>query len=144
MLACGALSTGSGNARRLELSAAAKVNLALEILSRRAYGYHEIATVMQTVDLSDWLTLEDADTIDCRVTAPGVPEDGGNLAVRAARALAEAAGVARGARITRYNRIPVAAGLGGGSADAAARPSAASRLSCSSSNRSSQRCCSCS
>ena len=59
MIACDAL--GSGNARRLVLSAAAKVNLALEVLRRRSDGYHEIATVMQTVDLSDRLILEDAD-----------------------------------------------------------------------------------
>ena len=53
MLACDALSKGSAHARRLELSASAKVNLALEVLSRRPDGYHEIATVMQTVDLAD-------------------------------------------------------------------------------------------
>ncbi len=92
----------------------------LEVLGRRADGYHEIATVMQTVDLSDRVILEEADTFDCRATVAGVPADGSNLAVRAARALAEAAGVARGARVTLDKRIPVAAGLGGGSADAAA------------------------
>lgn len=118
MLRYGVLSTGSG--RRLALSAAAKVNLVLEVLGRRADGYHEIATVMQTVDLSDRLILEDADTIACRATGFGVPTDDRNLAVRAARALAEAAGTARGVRITLDKRIPVAAGLGGGSSDAAA------------------------
>jgi 4-diphosphocytidyl-2-C-methyl-D-erythritol kinase len=102
------------------LSAAAKVNLALEVLSKRADGYHEIATVMQTVDLSDRLILEDAETLALRVSAPGVPTDSTNLAVRAALALREAAGVARGARITLDKRVPVAGGLGGGSADAAA------------------------
>ena len=118
MIACGAL--GSGNARRLELSAAAKVNLALEVLRRRSDGYHEIATVMQTVDLSDRLVLEDADVLEVRTSAPGVPTDERNLAYRAAAALRDAAGVARGARITLDKRIPVAAGLGGGSTDAAA------------------------
>ncbi|OLC17717.1 MAG: 4-(cytidine 5'-diphospho)-2-C-methyl-D-erythritol kinase [Candidatus Rokubacteria bacterium 13_1_40CM_69_27] len=102
------------------LSAAAKVNLALEVLSKRADGYHEIATVMQTVDLSDRLILEDAETLELRVSAPGVPTDSTNLAVRAALALREAAGVTRGTRITLDKRIPVAGGLGGGSADAAA------------------------
>ena len=48
----------------MELNAAAKVNLALEVLSRRPDGYHEIATVMQTVDLSDRLVLEDADDLE--------------------------------------------------------------------------------
>jgi 4-diphosphocytidyl-2-C-methyl-D-erythritol kinase len=120
MLACGALSTGSGLARRLELSAAAKVNLALEVLSRRPDGYHEIATVMHAVDLSDRLVLEDADALEVRTSAPGVPTDERNLAYRAAAALRKAAGIARGARITLDKRIPVAAGLGGGSTDAAA------------------------
>jgi 4-diphosphocytidyl-2-C-methyl-D-erythritol kinase len=114
------LSKGSGSSRRLLLSAAAKVNLALEVLSKRADGYHEIATVMQAVDLSDRLTLEDADTSALLTRAPGVPSDATNLALRAALALREAAGVDRGVRITLDKRIPVAAGLGGGSADAAA------------------------
>ncbi len=118
MLRYDVLSTGSG--RRLALSTAAKVNLVLEVLGRRADGYHEIATVMQTVDLSDRLTLEDADALTCRATASGVPTDDRNLAMRAARALAEAAGTTHGARITLDKRIPVAAGLGGGSSDAAA------------------------
>jgi 4-diphosphocytidyl-2-C-methyl-D-erythritol kinase len=120
VIAFGALSKGSGNARRLELSAAAKVNLALEVLRRRPDGYHEIATVMHAVDLSDRLALEDADVIEIHTRAPGVPSDGQNLAYRAAAALREAAGVARGVRITLDKRIPVAAGLGGGSTDAAA------------------------
>jgi 4-diphosphocytidyl-2-C-methyl-D-erythritol kinase len=120
MLACDALSTESGRARRLELSAAAKVNLALEVLSRRPDGYHEIATVMQTVDLSDRLVLEDADVLEVRTSTPGVPTDERNLAYRAAAVLREAAGIACGARITLDKRIPVAAGLGGGSTDAAA------------------------
>jgi 4-diphosphocytidyl-2-C-methyl-D-erythritol kinase len=114
------LSKGSGSSRRLLLSAAAKVNLALEILAKRPDGYHEIATVMQTVDLSDRLTLDDADAPELLTSAPGVTSDATNLALRAALALREAAGVDRGVRITLDKRIPVAAGLGGGSADAAA------------------------
>jgi 4-diphosphocytidyl-2-C-methyl-D-erythritol kinase len=96
------------------------VNLALEVLAKRPDGYHEIATVMQTVDLSDRLTLDDADTPELLTSAPGVTTDATNLALRAAVALREAAGVDRGVRITLDKRIPVAAGLGGGSADAAA------------------------
>jgi len=71
------------------------------------------------VDLSDRITLEDADVLEL-ASSPGVPADGRNLALQAATALREAAGVTRGARITLDKRIPVAAGLGGGSADAAA------------------------
>lgn len=120
MLSCDVLSKRSGTARRLVLNAAAKINLTLEVLGRRTDGYHEIATVMQTVDLSDRLVVEDADVLELRTTASDVPTDGTNLALRAAAALRDGAGVSRGARITLEKRIPVAAGLGGGSADAAA------------------------
>jgi 4-diphosphocytidyl-2-C-methyl-D-erythritol kinase len=102
------------------LRAAAKVNLALEVLDRRADGYHEIATVMQTVDLADRLTLEESDALELACHAPGVPTDRSNLALRAAFSLRDAAGGDRGVRITLDKRIPVAAGLGGGSSDAAA------------------------
>jgi len=120
VLACRVLSKGSGTAHRLVVSAAAKVNLALEVLSRRADGYHEIVTVMQAVDLSDRLTLEDAPAIEVRTSALDVPTDERNLAYRAAAVLREAAKVEHGVRITLDKRIPVAAGLGGGSTDAAA------------------------
>ena len=120
MLSCDVLSKRSGTARRLVLNAAAKINLTLEVLGRRTDGYHEIVTVMQSVDLSDRLVVEDADVLELRTTASDVPTDGTNLALRAAAALRDGAGVSRGARITHEKRIPVAAGLGGGSADAAA------------------------
>src|SRR5262245_404181 len=120
MLSCDVLSKRSGTARRLVLNAAAKINLTLEVLGRRNDGYHEIVTVMQTVDLSDRLVVEDANVLELRSTASAVPTDGTNLALRAAVALRDRSGVSRGARITLEKRIPVAAGLGGGSADAAA------------------------
>jgi len=121
------LSKGIGRARRLVLNAAAKVNLILEVLGKRDDGYHELVTVMQAVDLSDRITLEDADVLEL-ASSPGVPADGRNLALRAAMALREAAGVTRGARITLDKRIPVAAGLGGGSTDAAAVLAGLNRL----------------
>jgi 4-diphosphocytidyl-2-C-methyl-D-erythritol kinase len=114
------LSSGSKRGRRIELIAAAKVNLALEVLGRRADGYHEIVTVMQAVDLSDRIVLEAAEAFELRTTAPGIPTDASNLALSAATRLRDAAGVHRGVRITLDKRIPVAAGLGGGSTDAAA------------------------
>ena len=120
MLSFGVLSKRSGKPRRLVVSAAAKVNLALEVLGRRDDGYHEIATVMQAVDLSDRLELEDGDVLELRTTASDVPTDGTNLALKAALTLREMSGARRGARITLDKRIPVAAGLGGGSTDAAA------------------------
>jgi 4-diphosphocytidyl-2-C-methyl-D-erythritol kinase len=114
------LSSRSERRRRIELSAAAKVNLALEVLGRRADGYHEVVTVMQAVELSDRVVLEDVERLELRTRAPGIPTDASNLALRAALALREAAGIERGVRITLDKRIPVAAGLGGGSTDAAA------------------------
>ena len=117
------------------------MNLALEILGRRADGFHEIVTVMQAVELADRIVLEDSDALDLRIARLGrrspspatsggshdirttdreVPRDASNLALRAALALRQAAGVEDGVRITLDKRIPVAAGLGGGSADAAA------------------------
>lgn len=119
MLACRALSKGSGSARRLVLKTAAKVNLTLEVLGKRTDGYHEIATVMQAVDLSDRITLDDADDLELRSSFPDVPTDSRNSALRAAAALREAAAFRGGVRITLDKRIPVAAGLGGGSSDAA-------------------------
>ena len=102
------------------LSAAAKVNLVLEIRGKRADGYHELATVMQAVDLSDRLVLDEAPGLGLAVNTDGVPCDATNLALRAATTLREAAKIDRGVHITLDKRIPVAAGLGGGSSDAAA------------------------
>ncbi len=105
---------------RLVVNASAKVNLTLEVLGKRPDGYHEIATVMQAVDLSDQVVLEDARSLMLETDAAGVPTGADNLVMRAAVLLREAAGVDRGARIRLAKRIPVAAGLGGGSSDAAA------------------------
>jgi len=120
VIALRALSKGTGRARRVVLRAAAKVNLVLEVLGKRDDGYHELVTVMQAVDLSDRITLEDADVLELRCDAPGVPTDSTNLAMKAAMVLREAAEVTRGVRMTLDKHIPVGAGLGGGSADAAA------------------------
>ncbi len=109
------------------LTAAAKVNLVLEVLGKRPDGYHEIATVLQAVELCDRLVLEDAEDLALEVHGPA-PGDATNLALRAAAILREAAGVDRGARIRLDKRIPVAAGLGGGSADAAAVLAGLNRL----------------
>lgn len=102
------------------LRASAKVNLVLEVLGKRPDGYHELSTVMQAVDLFDRLTVEAAGTITLETSEPGLPTDDRNLVVRAARLLRAAAGVDAGARMVLDKRIPVAAGLGGGSSDAAA------------------------
>jgi 4-diphosphocytidyl-2-C-methyl-D-erythritol kinase len=102
----------------VRIAAPAKVNLSLEILGRRPDGYHEILSVMQTVSLADELTLEGSDGVRVRVAGAELPED--NLVVRAASRLRDGFRVPAGCSITLEKRIPVAAGLGGGSSDAAA------------------------
>ena len=110
----------------MRLAAHAKVNLTLEVLGTRPDGYHELRSVVSTIPLHDDVELWDAPAGEVTVEmvgdgmeVPRVPCEA-NLAVRAARALQEASGVARGVRIRIVKRIPVGAGLGGGSADAAA------------------------
>jgi len=119
VVACAALSKRSRGRRELVLRTSAKVNLALEVLGKRADGYHEIATVLQAVDLFDRMVMEAADGLSLQTDDPELPTDDGNLVMRAARLLQKAAGIEAGARIRLKKRIPVAAGLGGGSSDAA-------------------------
>ena len=99
--------------------APAKINLALEILGRRPDGFHEIASVIQAVGLYDELRVAPAETLrfTCDRSALASAD---NLVVRAARALQNATGCRRGTELRLYKGIPVAAGLGGGSSDAAA------------------------
>ena len=121
--------SGSLERSSLNIRAAAKVNLGLEVLGKRADGYHELSTILMAVDLSDHLRLETAPKeISLRVPRGAVPEDQTNLAWRAALLLKEALGVERGVRITLRKTIPVAAGLGGGSSDAAALLAGLNRL----------------
>ncbi len=103
----------------LVVNAYAKVNLTLEVLGRRPDGYHEIVSVMQTVDLHDVVELTPADDLALECDRPEL-ETPDNLALRAAAALRAEAGVRDGARVRLRKAIPVSAGLGGGSSDAAA------------------------
>ena len=111
----------------IALEAHAKVNLTLEVLGRRDDGYHDIASVMQTVDLCDHVTLEPADEVTLECDQPQL-QSADNLAFRTACLLRERAGVADGVRIVIEKSIPVAAGLGGGSSDAAATLNGLNRL----------------
>lgn len=104
----------------LIVRAPAKVNLGLEVLGRRSDGYHEIVTILQTIDLADQLAFELAADLALETDHPGLARAEENLVLKAARLLRGAAGLDQGARIRLEKRIPVAAGLGGGSADAAA------------------------
>ncbi len=114
----------------VELPARAKVNLFLRVLARDESGYHGIETLLCLVDLADTVRAERRDgrgvTIDVAGAEVGPPEQ--NLAVRAAAAVLEAVGHRFSIHLTLTKRIPVRAGLGGGSSDAAAALHAANRL----------------
>lgn len=104
----------------LTLPAPAKLNLFLHITGRNTDGYHELQSVMQFVTLADELTFALEDTADITLEtayAEVAAED--NLVYRAARLLQQHAAVTRGAHITLHKHIPVGAGMGGGSSDAA-------------------------
>ena len=102
----------------------AKVNLQLSVGPRRRDGYHELATVFHAVDIFDELTARHSDEgIELTLSGEGadtLPTDDGNLAYRAATLLADTAGVSDGVRLHIEKSIPIAGGMAGGSADAAA------------------------
>lgn len=106
----------------ITLDAPAKVNLFLRVLAREADGWHGLETLFCRIRLADTLTAEatDAEGVDLRVDGADTGPAEDNLATRAARAVLEATGRRFGVRLQLTKRIPVAAGLGGGSADAAA------------------------
>ena len=108
--------------KSLTLKAPAKVNYLLDVIRRRPDGYHDLRMVMQRVNLCDELTISLADTAEITVTCgkDGVPDGPGNIAWKAARAMLDLAGGGQGVIIDIVKNIPVAAGLGGGSSDAAA------------------------
>jgi 4-diphosphocytidyl-2-C-methyl-D-erythritol kinase len=101
----------------MRLFAQAKINWTLEVLGRRRDGYHEVSTVLQTVSTGDLLEIEPAEELRLEVTGEHEASED-DLVLRAARALDDGKG--RGATIRLAKMVPVAAGLGGGSSDAAA------------------------
>lgn len=107
--------------RTLILQAPAKVNYRLDVLRRRPDGYHDLRMIMQRFDLCDDIQITLSDTPGIRVTCgrEGVPDGPGNIAWRAADELLSLAGREVGVDIVITKRIPVAAGLGGGSSDCA-------------------------
>lgn len=105
----------------MHLNAYAKINWSLNTVGVRADGYHLLDMIMQSVALHDDIEIEPADALTLRVDgAVRVPANADNLALRAAEVLRQRAGVTAGAAIRLHKRIPVGAGLGGGSSDAAA------------------------
>ncbi|AGK99732.1 4-(cytidine 5'-diphospho)-2-C-methyl-D-erythritol kinase [Desulfoscipio gibsoniae] len=102
------------------VKAYAKINLLLDVLGTRPDGYHELVTVMQTLELHDTVVITKAREIELIVEGADLPCGRDNLAFRAADLLRRQVGYAGGASIKLIKRIPLAAGLAGGSADAAA------------------------
>jgi 4-diphosphocytidyl-2-C-methyl-D-erythritol kinase len=107
--------------KKLQLKAPAKVNYRLDVLGKRADGYHDLRMIMQRVDLCDEIEITLSERPGIRVVCgrAGVPDGPGNIAWRAADALVKLSGRAVGIDIAITKKIPVAAGLGGGSSDAA-------------------------
>lgn len=103
----------------LWLQAPAKLNLTLDVVRRRPDGYHDIVSVMVPLALHDKVGLDEARDLSLTVDQPVLSAGDDNLALAAARLLRAATGTQKGARIQLVKRIPVAAGLAGGSADAA-------------------------
>jgi 4-diphosphocytidyl-2-C-methyl-D-erythritol kinase len=102
----------------LVLPAYAKLNLTLDVIGRRPDGYHDIESVMQTISLHDLVSVERS---DCKVfDVVGPPIAGENLVLKAARELEAHIGQSLSFEIRLHKRIPIGAGLGGGSSDAAA------------------------
>ncbi|GCF07087.1 4-(cytidine 5'-diphospho)-2-C-methyl-D-erythritol kinase [Dictyobacter arantiisoli] len=99
----------------------AKINLTLDVLGKRPDGYHELATLMQTIDLYDTICLSriDEDRVDMVCNVPELSNEN-NLVIHAAQAIRQKLGLRQGLAIELHKRIPVAAGLGGGSSNAAA------------------------
>jgi 4-diphosphocytidyl-2-C-methyl-D-erythritol kinase len=100
--------------------APAKINLALDVLYRRPDGYHEVDMIMQSITLADELDFESSKIIELTCDRSDLPVDGQNLVWQAVRLIQTELGINKGVKITLHKKIPVAAGLAGGSADAAA------------------------
>ena len=104
----------------IEKQSPCKVNLLLNILGRRSDGFHELETVMHPVGICDRLAFaRNAGGVELTCSDPALPADGKNLVHRAATAFLQAAGIPEGVRIHLEKKIPLAAGLGGGSGNAA-------------------------
>jgi 4-diphosphocytidyl-2-C-methyl-D-erythritol kinase len=121
------VSTRSGSANRsLRCHAPGKINLGLRVVGRRADGYHELVSLFAPLDLADEVevSISDATALEVEIklegASEGIPADAANLAHRAARAFAEAAGLSCRIELRIDKRLPAGAGLGGGSSDAGA------------------------
>ena len=108
-----------GAPRALSARAPAKLNLGLHVLRTRPDGYHDLETAFVAVGWADTLSVAPSDRLSLSCSDPALPTDGRNLVVRAARALADYAGIEARAALHLDKVVPYGAGLGGGSSDAA-------------------------
>ena len=108
--------------KKIVINAMAKINLGLDVLRRRENGYHDVKMIMQTVDIYDTLEFvkRDDKQIIIKVDAMELPTDENNLIYKATKLLFEKKDIEEGVEITLTKRIPIAAGMAGGSTDAAA------------------------
>lgn len=107
--------------KKVRIEAPAKINLFLHVVGRRSYGYHDVETLMQKIDLHDTVHLQAAaENITLACTDHSLPTDRNNLAFQAAQIFFDTLSMPQGVEIILEKKIPVAAGLGGGSSDAAA------------------------
>ncbi len=105
----------------ITLNAHAKINLSLDVLNKRDDGYHNLKMIMQTLQLHDIITIQEIESgIEIECEAPYVPTSNSNIAYKAAEKVIQEYGLNAGVRIKIEKKIPVAAGLAGGSTDAAA------------------------
>jgi len=113
----------------LTISVPAKINLSIDVKDRLASGYHSVEMIMQTIDLFDIITVERTQSdVSIQCDDPQLPCDHGNIALKAAELFFEKCPYKGGARISLKKNIPIAAGLGGGSSDAAGVLKALNRL----------------
>ena len=114
--------TGFGRRRErtMERKAYSKINLGLSVLGRRPDGYHQVDMIMQSISLGDTIIFAPADRLELVTDNPDLPCDGTNLMVKAALAFAQKTGKSADWQLTCAKRIFLAAGLAGGSTDAAA------------------------
>ena len=108
--------------KSVQLTARAKINLSLDVMKKRYDGYHKVKMIMQQIDLYDIVTLTENDrqTINIRTECEYIPTDEKNIAYQAAELLKEKLDISKGVDIRIEKNIPVAAGLAGGSSNAAA------------------------
>ena len=126
---CGDLCISDGSVSALTLESPAKINLFLAVTGKRPDGFHDLVSLVAPLAWGDTLTVEPADNFSLECNDPDVPLDSSNLVLKAAEAFRDATGLSLGARFSLVKRIPMGAGLGGGSSNAATVLRALNQLS---------------